>query len=144
MNIFDTIQTKLCGALHIWTYFKYIGSSKGVTKCVLMLLWHSCDIRWKPRVMTMPTLSLLAAPQVVMITTNGAASDGKAGIMKTPSFPLFVFSCVTGIPSIDRMWQATRSWHHDNSWFSVFVFGVLRGDLLLTIYGRPIHLETNC
>ena len=36
---------------------------------------------WKLRVVMMPTLLSLAAPQVVVTTTWAAASDGKFGIM---------------------------------------------------------------
>ena len=43
--------------------------------------WH-----WKSRVAMMQTLSSLAAPEVVIKTTSGAASDDKVGIMATLGF----------------------------------------------------------
>ena len=47
-------------------------------------------IHWKQRVVMMPTLSSLVAPEVVKITTFGATSDGKDGIMTTLSFSVFI------------------------------------------------------
>ena len=40
----------------------------------------------KPRVVKMPTLSSLMAPEVVVMTTSGAASDDKVGIVTTHGF----------------------------------------------------------
>ena len=44
------------------------------------------SVRWKPRVVMMPTLSTLAAPQVVVATTCGAASDAKVVTMANLGF----------------------------------------------------------
>ena len=43
-------------------------------------------LHWKARVVMMPTLSSLVAPEVVVMTTSGATSDDKVGIMTTPGF----------------------------------------------------------
>ena len=52
----------------------------------LYILWDITEMSLKPGVVMMPTLSSLAAPEVVVTTTSGAASDGKIGIMTTISF----------------------------------------------------------
>ena len=44
----------------------------------------------QPRVAMMPTLSSLAAPEVVIMTTSGAASDDKIGIMSHLGFQYLV------------------------------------------------------
>ena len=44
---------------------------------------YADDYPLKQRAVMMPTLSSLEAPQVVMMTTCGASSDNKAGIMAT-------------------------------------------------------------
>ena len=45
----------------------------------------------KPRVAMMPTLPSLVAPQVVIMTTCGATSDGKVGIMTIVNFPVWSY-----------------------------------------------------
>ena len=55
--------------------------------CTNPSIWtclHSLD--WKTQVTMMPTLSLVVAPDVVAMTTSGAASDNKDGIMMSLSF----------------------------------------------------------
>ena len=50
-------------------------------------LWCHCnEIHWKPRVVTMPIFSPLAASEVIITTTYYAANDGKVSIMTTLSF----------------------------------------------------------
>ena len=52
------------------------------TPMVVVPMMAMCDlINWKPRVVMMPTLSFMVAPQVVVITTCGATSDDKVVIM---------------------------------------------------------------
>ena len=46
----------------------------------------SLEHYWKPRVVMIPTLSLLATLQVAITTTCGVDNDDKIGIMTTPSF----------------------------------------------------------
>ena len=46
--------------------------------------FHCFEVNhWRPRVVMVPTLSSLAAPEVVIKTTSGAASDDKVGLMIT-------------------------------------------------------------
>ena len=44
-------------------------------------LHEATGFHWKYRVVMMPTLSSLAAPQVVVTTTRGATTDDKVGII---------------------------------------------------------------
>ena len=90
----------------------------------------------------MPTLSSLVAPQVVITTTCGAISADKVGIMTTIvfqrmelcrkecGFGVVAYSChnanfvvTSGTVHChrDNLWghQWRRSWHYDNSWYSV-------------------------
>ena len=53
-------------------------------------LSYACVIHWKVRVIMMPTLSSLVAPQVVIMTTCGATSDDKVGIMTTHGFSVCI------------------------------------------------------
>ena len=48
--------------------------------------WFGSSRRWNPRIVTMKTLPSLAAPEVVVMTTPGAASDDKVGIMVVLKF----------------------------------------------------------
>ena len=63
-------------------------SIKVIMKCYNQNLWfpeHSSEAHmyWKSRDIMMPTLSLLVAPEDVVMTTSGATSDDKVGIMTT-------------------------------------------------------------
>ena len=62
------------------------------------------DNHWKPRVVMMPTLSSLAAPQVVFTTTCGATNDDKVDIMKT------LFSVMSKILSNSPKNTMTTPW----------------------------------
>ena len=62
---------------------------------VMYNLWnHWLNIKqfnhWKPRVVIMPTLSLLVALDAVVITTPEARTGDKVGIMTTPGFHLLL------------------------------------------------------
>ena len=45
-----------------------------------------CEVHWKPRVVVIPTLSSMVAPEVVVTTTPVAINDDKVGIMTTLGF----------------------------------------------------------
>ena len=50
-------------------------------------------IHWNPKVITMPTLTSLAAPEVVMMTTANAVGDDKVGIVITFGFQWNTNAC---------------------------------------------------
>ena len=68
---------------------------------------------WKLRVVMIPTLFSLVAPQVVIMTTCGATSGNKVGIVTTLDYDNL------------RCYQWQQSWHCDNSRFSVETQGLL-------------------
>ena len=76
---------------------------------------YSTSHHWKLRVFMMPTLSLLAAPQVI-VTTCGATNDNKVGILMTH---FVVTGSTTGC--YDNLWcyQWQQSWHLNDSVFGV-------------------------
>ena len=53
---------------------------------------NCCRIEWNSRVVIMPTLSPMVAPEVVITTTCGTASDGLVDIMTTLEFQWMLIS----------------------------------------------------
>ena len=79
----------------------------------MITLWVALCVHWtcwKPRVFIMPTLSSLVAPQVVIMTTWGAASDNKVGIITALSLVyLFTSSSVVGNLFIISVHQSVKA-----------------------------------
>ena len=64
-----------------WTKGCIYGTNQSLTELLCYMNDMIKYIHLKSWVIMMPTLSSLAIPQVVIMTTCGVASDGKVGIM---------------------------------------------------------------
>ena len=107
--------------------FNLIGS---LITCFWVITFQVPILLWKWRVVMMPTLLSLAAPQVAIMTTCGATSDNKVGIMTTLGFnvhiwdPYLVKTLYADVPApgSTRASAATNKYKFDShKWYHIFL-----------------------